>query len=72
MDSMLLIAETFQHPDSINFTYSPDSIAISNFQNDSVWFEFTQNRTIFVTVNDPFSGCTPTDSIYISVDSLPI
>ena len=70
-DSMLLIAETFQHPDSINFTFSPDSIAISNFQNDSVWFEFTQNRTIFVTVNDPFSGCTLTDSICISVDSLP-
>ena len=70
-DSMLIIAETFQHPDSVNFTFSPDSITLSNFQNDSVWFMFTENNTIFVTVSDPISGCTLSDSIYISVDSLP-
>ena len=70
-DSMLIIAETFQHPDSANFTFSPDSITLSNFQNDSVWFLFTENNTIFVTVSDPISGCTLHDSIYISVDSLP-
>ena len=71
-DSILLTAISGQYQDSIDFKFSPDSIALSNTLNDSVWFQILSSQFIKVIATDNNSGCQLIDSIYISVDTLPI
>ena len=70
-DSILIVAETFQNPDSIDFIFSPDSVALSSVQNDSVWFSFNEDHMIYVNISDPQTNCNLTDSILVIIDSLP-
>ena len=71
-ETILLKGLSAQNQQNIHFEFSPDSIAISNPFNDSVQFQVTNNQFIHLTAIDSNSGCILLDSIYITIDSLPI
>ncbi len=71
-ETILLKGLSAQNQQTIHFEFSPDSIAISNPNNDSVEFQVFNNQFINLTAIDSSSGCVLLDSIYITIDSLPI
>jgi len=71
-DTVLLIGESSNNQHTINFEFSPDSIAISNPFNDSVLFQLFDNHLIRLSVLDSNSGCILYDSIFLTIDSLPV
>lgn len=71
-DSILAIAETSTNIDSLDIEFSPLNFALNNVFNDSVWFTILNDTYISAIVFDPITGCTQKDSIWITLDSLPI
>lgn len=71
-DSILAIAETSTNIDSLNVEFAPLNFALNNVFNDSVWFTILNDTYVSVTVFDTITGCTQKDSIWITLDSLPI
>jgi gliding motility-associated-like protein len=71
-DSILAIAETSTSIDSLDIEFSPSNFALNNVFNDSVWFTILNDTYISATVYDPITGCVQKDSIWITLDSLPI
>jgi gliding motility-associated-like protein len=71
-DSILAIAETNTSIDSIDIEFSPANFALNPVFNDSVWFTILNDTYISATAFDPSTGCIQKDSIWITLDSLPV
>ncbi len=71
-DTILVIAETITNIDSIDIEFSPSIYALSTVFNDSVWFSIANNTYISATAFDASTGCIQKDSIWVTIDSLPI
>ena len=71
-DTILLKAVAHQNQELISFQFSPDSIAVTNPFNDSVFFNPYTDQYVNLFAFDSSSGCSLYDSIYLKVDSLPI
>jgi gliding motility-associated-like protein len=71
-DTLLLSANADQNQESINFEFSPDSLAISSPFNDAVFFQLFTDQYITLDAIDSVTNCKLVDSIFIVIDTLPI
>ena len=57
--------------DSLIFDWGPDSIILSNDENDTIWVNPSVSTTAYVNSFSTITGCNLIDSVFIYVDQLP-